>query len=156
MWVSALSLRLSLVASKFNSIGYPLRIRQKALAAILMLLKPLDAWSFVLLDSGLIEFTTTSGFEFCEDLLIRKTFADLLHILLAYCSLHCRCITCIRALRVSHAPTICCLPDPQLILLGEQVRLRSSTLSTEESRTIVEESREVILCCLAMKGGVGC
>lgn len=85
----------------WDSIGYPLRIRQKALQAILLLLRPLDAWSSILLDTNLIGFVTTCGVERSEDTALRAIFAEVLRVLVAYCLLPCRCITCIRALRVS-------------------------------------------------------
>jgi len=78
---------------------YSRSTRRKALLLLLALLKPLDAWSRILLQSNFVEvledYAVARG-----DAVMAETFEELLRIVGAFKALPCQCNPCIYALRM--------------------------------------------------------
>ncbi|CAL1695165.1 unnamed protein product [Somion occarium] len=93
---------------------YSLRIRRRAFDLLLTLLKPLDAWSFILLESNFVQVLSAYRLEPCSDLIIATRFDEIVQIVALLSACPCRCEACMHALRQNdiHIQT-CCDPCGQ-------------------------------------------
>ncbi len=80
--------------------NYPLRFRRAALQLVLAIIRPLDAWSMILLESNFIEILATCQLELCDHWEICDISKQIADIASRFEMLHCRCAICLRALKV--------------------------------------------------------
>lgn len=74
-------------------------VRRKALHLLALLLKRLDAWSLIVLESNFLDVLSACELELCGDHLIDHDLVEVMKVTSAFWDLPCQCLTCLKSLR---------------------------------------------------------